>query len=1124
MSIPSVSTRRPVAVWMLFLGVVLLGAISYVRLPIDLLPDVSYPRLVVYTLYPEVAPSEVERLVTERVEAAAATVPGVDRVSSTSRYGVSLVTIRFAWGTDMDFAMLNVRERMDNVRGQLPQSVTRPVILRVDPESEPVMTLSVVGGEDLWATKEFAETVFRRRLEQLDGIAQAAVAGGLDREIQVDVNPRAIDAYGLTLEEIATALDRANVSAPGGTILQGRYRYPLRTLGEFRTVEEIADVVVARRQVGAGGQGSGAGAGGGGAAAGPATDASGFQVIRLRDIARVVDGFAEREAIARYGGTESVGVLVFKESGANTVRVAERVNEVVAQLASEYDDFHVDVAGDQADFIAASISNVVQALVLGGMLAFLVLFLFLRDSRYPFAIALAIPISVVATFAMMDAAGVSLNIMSLGGLALGVGMLVDNSIIVLENIFRHREELGRDAVEAAAVGAEEVQSAITASTLTTVSVFGPIIYVEGVAGELFEDLSLAVAFSLLASLVVALTLLPSLAARFGGVPAVAEDGPEERVRPDPTGRVARAAHMARAVLIAPFRALAWLGRLARELVLFWWREASGVLGRVFGPPLRAFDRSFDRFAGRYHGALEWSLDHPGRVLGASAGVLVLTLLAGTMLPRDLLPDVDQGAFTVRLELEEGTSLEATSDVAATIEAAALSDDEVEAVFSTVGRDARAYASGDRAVGLHTATVEVRMRAGGDTDAAADRLRALGTELPAGSFSVETGQATALGAMLGGGEADIAVRVRSEDLDLAFASADEIARLLEGVSSVGNVRVGTDRGQPQLQIEIDRAACASYGIEPRLVAEHVDRAMRGAVATEFVDFDRKIDVVVRYPSDLRYSRETLDGLRVQGVPIRELIHVQETLAPSEVRREDQARVVPVYADVLRGGLDAAVEDVQAALAPLAPTSAVRWEVGGENEEMRRSFRDLAFAFALALLLVYMILAAQFESFVHPLTILIAVPLALVGAVLALIATGEGLNTMSLIGAVILVGIVVNDAIVKVDFIRQGRERGEALRHAILEAGRVRLRPIVMTTATTVLGLVPMALGIGRGADLRAPLAVAVIGGLVFATALTLIVVPVVYQTIERARLAVRAHRRAADPGTGDTAGLTAEFPR
>ncbi|MEX2466307.1 MAG: efflux RND transporter permease subunit [Gemmatimonadota bacterium] len=1117
MSIPGVSTRRPVAVWMLFLAILLLGAISYVRLPIDLLPDVSYPRLVVYTLYPEVAPAEVERLVTERVEAAAAAVPGVERVTSTSRYGVSLVTLRFAWGSDMDFAMLNVRERMDNVRGALPQSATRPVILRVDPESEPVMTLSVVGGDDLWATKEFAETVFRRRLEQLDGVAQAAVAGGLDREIQVEVNPSAIDAYGLSLQEIATALDRANVSAPGGTILQGRYRYPLRTLGEFRTVEEIGDVVVARRAVGGGGS-TGAGDPAGAAGA----DASGYQVIRLRDIARVVDGFAEREAIARYGGTESVGVLVFKESGANTVRVAERVAEVVEQLAGEYPDFHVDVAADQADFIAASISNVVQALVLGGILAFLVLFLFLRDSRYPFAIALAIPISVVATFALMDAAGVSLNIMSLGGLALGVGMLVDNSIIVLENIFRHREELGRDATEAAAAGAEEVQSAITASTLTTISVFAPIIYVEGVAGELFEDLSLAVAFSLLASLLVALTLLPSLAARFGRVAVAAPDGTGEEKRPAGTqGRWVRVTRVARRVLLAPLRIVAWLGRLARELVLFWGRELSALLVRVFGPSLRAFDRAFDRFASRYHGVLEWALDHPGRVLAASFGALALTVAVGVTLPRDLLPHVDQGAFTVRLELEEGTSLETTSEAAATIEAAALADPDVAAVFSTVGRDTRAYATGDRAVGLHTASIEVRIRPGGDTDATAERLRGLEERFPEGSLSVETGQATALGAMLGGGEADIAVRVRSEDLDLAFSSADQIARLLEGLPVLGNVRVGTERGQPQLQIEIDREACASFGIEPGLVADHVDRAMRGTVATEFVDFDRKIDVVVRYPSELRYSRETLDGLRVQGVPIRQLIHVRETLAPSEVRREDQARVVPVYADVLRGGLDAAVQDVRGALAPLTPTSAVRWEVGGENEEMRRSFRDLAFAFGLALVLVYMILAAQFESFVHPLTILIAVPLALVGAVLALLLAGEGLNTMSLIGVVILVGIVVNDAIVKVDFIRQGRERGEALRHAILEAGRVRLRPIVMTTATTVLGLVPMALGIGRGADLRAPLAVAVIGGLVFATALTLIVVPVVFQTIERARLGVRAGGREAAPGPPGAGGLAAE---
>ncbi len=1107
MSIPGTSTRRPVAVWMLFLAVILLGLISYVRLPIDLLPDVSYPRLVVYTSYPDVAPAEVERLITERIEAEAAAVPGVERVTSVSREGVSLVTLRFGWGTDMDFAMLNVRERLDNAREALPETATRPAILRVDPESEPIMVLSVVGGADLWETKELAETVFRRRLEQLDGVAQAAVTGGLDREIQVEVNPRLLEAYGLTIEEISRALDQANVSAPGGTILQGRYRYPLRTLGEFRTVEEIAGVVVARQQPGAATGGQGAGG----------TSPEGVRLVRLRDVGRVIDGFAEREAIARYNGAEAVGLLVFKESGANTVTVAESVSEVLGQLADEYPGMVVDVAYSQAGFISDSISNVVQALVIGGVLAFLVLFLFLRDPRYPVAIAMAIPISVVGTFALMEAAGVSLNIMSLGGLALGVGMLVDNSIVVLENIFRHREELGADARAAAAAGAEEVQAAITASTLTTISVFGPIIYVEGVAGELFKDLSLAVAFSLMVSLLVALTLLPSLAARFAGGERADEPaataGPALGRQPGILGGLR---WVATGVVRAPVRLASGAWQLLRALVLFWVRGITAFLGRAFGPLLRGFDRLFDRFALRYHAALEWSLVHPGRILGGAAlALLAAVALAGT-LQRDLLPRVDQGAFQVRLELEEGTALDATAEAAVGIEAAALADPGVVALFSNIGRDVQAYAEGEEASGLHTATFQIRVADGFRSDAVAERMRGEARRFPPGALSVETGQATALGAILGGGEADIAVRVRSEDLEVAFATAEEVERRLASLTAVGNVRIGTERGQPQVQVEIDRAACAAFGVDPRVVAETVDRAMRGDRATQFVDFDRKIDVVVRYPDEARHSMETLSGLRVLGVPIRELVDIREAVGPAEVHREDQARVVPVYADVVEGGLDQAIVAVEHALADLTPSREVRWEVGGENEEMRRSFRDLAFAFGLALILVYMILAAQFESFVHPFTILISVPLALVGAVLALMASGQGLNTMSLIGVVILVGIVVNDAIVKVDFIVQAQKRGLPLREAILEAGRVRLRPIIMTTVTTVLGLFPMALGIGRGSDLRAPLAIAVIGGLIVATGLTLIVVPVVYQTVERIRerLRVRIGLAEALPVEGD----------
>lgn len=1120
MSIPRTSTRRPVAVAMLVLAVVLLGGISYVRLPIDLLPDVSFPRLVVHTGYPDVAPAEVERLVTERIESQAAAVPGVEKVTSVSQEGVSLVTLRFAWGTDMDFAALNVRERLDNIRDVLPETAERPTILRVDPQAEPILTVSVAGGRDLWQTKEIAETVFRRRLEQLDGIAQASVTGGLDREIQVEVDPALLEAYNVGLDEVSQALDRANYSAPGGTILRGRYRYPLRTLGEFQSVAEIEDVVVSREQAGRPlpqeqrRQGEEA----------ETTD----RLVRLSDVARVVDGYEERESIARYDGTESVGVLVFKEAGANTVAVSELVQETLDLLREQYPEFTVEIASNQATFIDESISNVVQALILGGALAFAILFFFLRDPRYPVAVALAIPISVVATFALMEAFGVSLNIMSLGGLALGVGMLVDNSIIVLENIFRHREG-GMPILEAAAKGAEEVQGAITASTLTTISVFGPIIYVEGVAGELFGALSLAVAFSLLASLAVAVTLLPTMAAHFvGRGPRADADGSDagpwplvywrRSRRPAGSGGLRAAAGAVRQV----FRALVWLflwlvfvpfwvlrslWRLVPALVRYWATSAGRFLNASLSPLFRAFDRAFDAFAAWYHRKLGQALDRRGTVLAAAGAALAGTALLGSALDRDLLPNVDQGAFDVRVELPEGTSLEATAEAAEEVEGGLLGDLEVAAVFSRVGRDVQG-AEGE-ASGVNTALLQVRLDDRAVTEEVVRRSRSEASSQLAGFLSFETGQATALGQILGGSESDIAVRVRGEDLDEAYGFAEAVEDRMRGVPTVRNVRIGSERGQPQYQVSIDREAAARYEIEPRMVAETIESAMRGDRATEFVDFDRKIAVVVRLPDALRHDASTLEALQVDGVPLRELVHVRETVGPAEIRREDQGRVVTVYADVASGGLAEAIVAVETALGGLQPPADVRVEVGGENEEMRRSFRDLTFAFALALLLVYMILAAQFESFVHPFTILMAVPLALVGAVLALALAGQGLNTMSLIGIVILVGIVVNDAIVKVDFINRARSRGSALREAILQAGEVRLRPIVMTTVTTVLGLLPMALGIGRGADLRAPMAVAVIGGLIVATALTLVVVPVVYSLVEDLRtLATGRSRQAA----------------
>lgn len=1052
MSLPRVAISRPVAVAMFFLGVVFLGLLSFARLPIDLLPDVAYPRLVVYTTDQGAAPAEVERFITEPVEQAISTVPGVQGVESVTREGASLVSARFAWGTDMEFAALNVREKLDNIRDNLPERATRPVVLRTDPRSEPIMALSVAGGRDLPGLKELSELVFKRRLEQIDGVALAQVTGGVEREIHVEVDPRALESFGLTVQDVSQALKDANAAAPGGTIRRGRYRYSLRTLGELQGVDEIAAVPLRK---------SGAGA-----------DSTGARVL-MRDVARVSDGFRERESVARFNGQEAVGLMVFKNADANTVRVAREVDEILTQLRREYPDVKVEVAMSQAGFISDALANVVQEVILGGFLAFLVLFLFLREARYPVAIALAIPISLIATFAMMQAAGVSLNILSLGGMALGVGLLMDNSIVVLENIFRHRE-LGLRARIAAAVGAEEVQRAITASTLTTIAVFGPIVYVEGVAGELLGALALTVAFSLLASILVAVTLLPALAARWEG---------ETR------------------------------------------KTGDGRIARFFAPLLDGFDRGFARFARLYERTLRAGMAHRGRTMGIAFALLGVGILVGVSLDRGVLPEVDQGQFRLRMELPQGTPLERTADETARLEKILAADPAVAATFTRVGRQVAVAGMDDRESGLNTAVVDVRLKEGERTAAALERLADDMRTFPAGAVTVEAGQATALGKLLGGGEADLAVRVRGENLDQAMAYATAAQRRLAAEPTLRNVRVGTEMGQPEMRVEIDRERAAAFGVDPARIAATVQDYMQGDAATDLVEFDRKVPIIVRLPEDARRSAQTLEQLTVEGVPLRELVRVYDAAGPAEIRRMDQSRVVTVHADVSGGGVDAAVATVQNALSATPPPYGLRVEIGGENEEMRKGFRDLGFAFLLAVLLVYMLLAAEFESLLLPFIVLLAVPLAAVGATLALWVTGAGINTMSLIGMVILVGIVDNDAVVKVDFINQARKQGMSRRDAIFAAGHARMRPIVMNTITAMLGLLPMALAIGPGAELQAPLAIAVFGGLLSATALTLVVIPVAYDLLDEAGERIRTFfgrpaRVHANPEVQVPAGLAA----
>jgi HAE1 family hydrophobic/amphiphilic exporter-1 len=862
--------------------------------------------------------------------------------------------------------------------------------------------------------ERLAETVFRRRLEQLGGVGRVMVVGGAEREIRIEVDPALIEARGLTVEDVAAVLETANASAPGGTIRRGRHRYALRALGELASLEDVERVVAAR------------GEGGG--------------TVRVADVATVADTVTERDEAVYLNGRPAIGLVIYKESGANTVSAARQVEATFDELERQHPGIELATVTSQAGFITAAIGNVLWALVLGGLFACLILFPFLRDPRWPGVLAIAIPISVVGAFVPLHFSGVSLDIMSLGGLALGVGMLVDGSIVVLENVFRHREE-GAAAEVAAVRGAEEVQGAIVASTLTTIAVFSPIVFLEGLAGALFEELALAVAFSLLASLVVALTVLPVLAARLG----------------------------------------------ARDVA----RPGTGPVGNW----LVSFERGFTRVASAYGRLLSRALDRPQRVFALTGGALGATIAIALFLPRDVLPEVDQRSFSARLALDPGTPLERTEALALDLDRWLRRQHEVEAVQTRVGRASATEVGAIEERGFDTAALDVRLEGeGSSTGSVMERLREAFDNLPPGSLRLEAGRATELGTVLGTADADLAVEIRGSDLEALRRGAREVAGRLARLSLLADVGFEVEAGHPEIRIALDRDAVARHGLEVQtVVAALIDRT-RGRIATRFVDFDRRVPVVVRVGEQERSDLDRILASSVEGVPLGLLLEVERTTGPIAIRREAQERIARVTADMVAGDLAGAIGAVREAVEGVDLPEGVRLQVGGGSTELRRSFREMGLAFLLALFLIYMILAAQFDSLVLPLVVLLAVPLALIGAILLLALTGNGLDAMSLIGIVVLTGIAVNNAIVMLDFILRVQAGGMSLRSAIEEAGRARLRPILMTSSTTILGLLPMALGLGSGAELRAPLAVAAIGGMVTSTTLVLLVVPVCYQWI------------------------------
>ena len=1070
MRLVDTAVERRVTVLMFTVAILLFGLVSLSRLKVNLLPDLSYPTLTVRTELEGAAPLELESLITRPIEESVGIIRNVRSVRSVSRAGQSDVVLEFLWGTNMDYASIEVREKLDLL--QLPLEAERPVLLRFDPSSEPILRLALLDTTDtssgvaesesrLKELRRFAEDRLKNDLEGIEGSAAVKVSGGYEDEIQVLVDQQKLAQLGLSIETVAARLRAENVNLSGGRLEQGSERFLVRTLNEFTSVNEMADAVIATFD---------------------------GQPVYLKDVARVDRGYRDREAITRVDGREAIELSIYKEGDANTVQVAADLRAARDRLAESLPDgAELRLVYDQSRFISAAISDVRSAAMIGGLLAILVLYFFLRDARATFVIGVAIPVSVVGTFMLMYSADVTLNIMSLGGIALAVGMLVDNAVVVLENIVRKRE-LGLDRSAAARSGTSEVAGAVTASTLTTIAVFFPMVFVSGVAGQLFRDQALTVTFALLFSLVLALTLVPMLAA--AGNHAIDQDS----TTVSPGSRFTRA--------------VATVLRLLRRVA----RGLTAVISMVLRPGIWVTQTSYNALARFYGPALSWALDHRAVVLVTALAAFAAALALIPRLGTELIPQLSQGELIADLRLAPGTPLAQTDAAMQAASRAALELDSVALAYSVAGTGNRLDANPVDA-GENSGKLSITLTRGAGTETEEAVLSALRDDLARvpgveyqfsrpSLFNVAT---------------PIEVMVTGYELEELRLVAEAVRARMAASPRFRDIETTVENGNPEIQIVFDQERAARLGLVVRDVADRVVASVRGEVATRYTVRDRKIDVLVRSVDTRAASLEDVRNLIVnpgsaRPIPLSAVADVTLSTGPAEIRRANQERVAIVSAGLGAGDLGSAVAELDTLLDPIALPAGVTINVSGQSTEMSDSFQSLQFALLLAVFLVYLVMASEFESFLHPFVILLTVPLGLTGAVLALWVTGTTVNVVALIGVVMLAGIVVNNAIVLIDSVNQLRAGGEDKRAAIEAAARSRLRPILITTLTTILGLAPMALGFGEGAEIRAPMAITVIGGLTASTLLTLIVIPVVYDLLDRKRFA--SDEQPAPAGLGE----------
>jgi len=1056
MRIVKFSTRRPVTVFVFTMATVVFGLVAFRDLAVDLLPEITYPSLTIRTLYEGAAPSEVENLVTRPVENSVGVVNGVLKANSNSRAGVSEITLEFDWDTNMDMAALDVRERLDFV--ELPDEVGSPILLRYDPSLEPVIRIGISGDDDLIRLRRVAEREVERALERVEDVAAVVVSGGLEEEIHIELNERRLASLGLTVADVSTRLAQENVNLTGGRLEDGQTEYLVRTINEIERTSDIRSIAI---------------------------DGPAGTLVRLEEVAQVIRGYKRRKTITRINGQESVELSVYKAGGANSVTVVDavlgRLEGVRSKLNNLNSGLELTVITDQARYIRQAIRDVLKTAIIGGSLAILVLFFFLRSIKATLIIGISIPISVIATFFLMYVSGISLNIMSLGGLTLGIGLLVDNSIVVLEAIQRKREE-GLNVLEAAEDGASEVGQAVIASTITTMCVFVPIVFVEGVAGQLFGDQALAVAYSLGVSLIVALTLIPMLASRHF------ENTSDVKFMPIYQSTVQRLA------VTAVFLMSLWVARFVKYVGL----GVGSLLQVVFFLPRVVFDVLYRNVSRAYPGFLDFVLRH------AFATILFgLLLLGGSgilfgSLGRELIPELIQGQFYVSSELLPGTRLDVTAARLDRVESSARSIEFVRTVYAVIGTSrGQGGIEGEERENVGELTLIVESNGSSEIEETVkEQLRSVLNE--GGDLEYHFGRPSYFSF-----RTPIEIEIRGYNLKLLRRLAEELTIRLTGIKGLVDIKSSTSGGSPELQIRFDRERLAMLGYTVNQVAVLVRAKILGEVATDITRQDHSVDIRLRIGEEFRDSIKDLRNLNIsQGgqvaIPLSSVADVLEVDGPTEIRRSDGERTALITANLVGRDLGSVSDDINEELTGMVFPIGFDWRVGGQRQEMETSFESMKLAIFLAIFMVYLVMASQFESLLHPFVIILSIPLSMIGVLLTLYLFKIAISIVVLIGVILLAGIVVNNSIILVDYTNRLRRQGMTKLDALRLAAGIRLRPILMVTSTTILGLLPMAIGFGEGSELRTPMAITVIGGLFASTLLTLFIIPAVYSLLDRGR--------------------------